>query len=593
LTLTREWWHRYGILLVLVLLALAIRLWGLDFGLPNLSRVDEQNISEYSLLRLLGSCWRGACDLNPHFLEYPSLFIYLVALAYSAFYTIGQWMGIFQAPADILALYGNDQTSFHLISRFFSAVMGALTVIPLALMARRMAMGNRWVGWLAAAFLGFCYLHVRDSHFGVTDVPSTFFLAWSLERASMMAFSADHKSFQHYLRWSSVLAGLSGGLKYTAGLGLLVPLMLIALKFGGRQKKAALSLALSTVCLAAGVFMVTTPFAALDSHQLYKDLAYQMDHMAGGHMMNLGKGWVYHARFSLWFGLQPIGFLLSVFTMGGYAFWCIANRNAYRSNPLWRLNLALLVFYIGYYAYMGNTLTVFMRYIIPLLPVMAIYVALGVWQIWQWLQKMSLNPRIAQVLISSLVLAVLLPTIKMSLSSSALLATPDTRVLARRWLLEHLQPNEGVGIGMGLAHLSLPNTVDKYFMSPLRKQQFGHAVNGQGLAPSALPPMMGKILNNNREYNLSSYRDPATMRKLGIRYFAMAVTPLTLFDAPSFELIPIEALYPRVATFSPMASGYSQPPENTFNAIDAFYLPFSTLDHVERPGPEIRIYEVP
>ncbi|MEB3207022.1 MAG: hypothetical protein VKK59_06715 [Vampirovibrionales bacterium] len=590
--MTRSWWQQYGILLALVFLALAIRLWGLDFGLPNLSRVDEQNISEYSLLRLLGSCWRGACDLNPHFFEYPSLFIYMTAGAYAAFYTVGQYLGLFQSPADILGLYGNDQTSFHVITRFFGAVMGGLTVIPVALIAQRMAMGNRWVGWLAAALLGFCYLHVRDSHFGVTDVPSTLFLAWTLERASAMAFASSQGAFQRALRWASVFSGLAAGMKYPAGLALFVPLMLVFCRFGRCQPKTALKLAFISTGIAAGTFIISTPFAMLDTHQFFKDLAYQMDHMAGGHLMNLGKGWLYHARFSLWFGLQPVGFIVSVLSMAGYALWCACASDS-RKKPVWALHFAFLTFFVACYGFIGNTLTVFMRYIIVLLPIFVVYSALGVWQLWQWMQKYTINLRLAQAVMALLILATVGPSLWMSLKCSALLATPDTRVLARQWLLKHLQPNEAVGIGMGLAHLSLPNTVDKYFLTPLQQEQVGHATNGRGFAPSPLPPMVGKIINNNREYNLSSYRDPAMMRQLGIRYFALAVSPLTLFSTPSFELVPIEAIYPRVATFSPMVNGYFQPPESAFNAIDAFYMPFSTLDHVERPGPEIRIYKVP
>ena len=62
-------------LAAIVLMGLALRLWGIDFGLSNLyCRPDETTLVHRALAI-------GAGDLNPHFFNYLSLQFYLLAPA--------------------------------------------------------------------------------------------------------------------------------------------------------------------------------------------------------------------------------------------------------------------------------------------------------------------------------------------------------------------------------------------------------------------------------------------------------------------------------------------------------------------------------
>ena len=193
-------------------LAALLRLWGLDFGLPNISRPDEQNIS-YVLIRIFKSFAMGQPDLNPHFFEYPSFHLYLMTGLYGIYYLVGHLMGMFPDLSAFLDHYADDFYPFHLIARYLTALMGIATVW----IVYQLGVGlgrSRWLGLFSAFLMAVTYLHVRDSHFGVTDVPATFWVAFSLWMAVLYVRTGQKK----HLLLACLATGLGAGTKYPAGL---------------------------------------------------------------------------------------------------------------------------------------------------------------------------------------------------------------------------------------------------------------------------------------------------------------------------------------------------------------------------------------
>ena len=73
---------------LILAVGLALRLWGLSFGLPNVHcRPDESTLVNKALSIAAG-------ELNPHFFNYPSLHLYSLALLYGIFFAFG-WERIF------------------------------------------------------------------------------------------------------------------------------------------------------------------------------------------------------------------------------------------------------------------------------------------------------------------------------------------------------------------------------------------------------------------------------------------------------------------------------------------------------------------
>src|SRR5258705_2941632 len=144
--------------LVLVLrLGAALRLFPIWFGLPYPhARPDEETTLGHAAAILAG-------DPNPHFFNWPSLTFYVLA-------------GLFGIASAIRP--GITDPGYVLLARAAIALAGTATILVLARLGSRVA--DRTTGLLAAFFLSVAVLHVRDSHFAMTDVLMTLLVTASL-----------------------------------------------------------------------------------------------------------------------------------------------------------------------------------------------------------------------------------------------------------------------------------------------------------------------------------------------------------------------------------------------------------------------------
>ena len=185
------------------------------------------------------------------------------------------------------------------------------------------------VGILAAAFLAVAILHVRDSHFAMTDVLMTLLVTASLAlllRALDTALAVPARADP--IRWFGV-AGLVGGLaastRYSAAaiivaMGAAQVLCLLGsftcsrgptpARCGStRSARSSRPQALQDVLrwrawapamafLAAFAFgfIAATLYAVLDVETFATDLRFDFAHLSGGHGITLSRGWWYHLQ---------------------------------------------------------------------------------------------------------------------------------------------------------------------------------------------------------------------------------------------------------------------------------------------------------
>jgi 4-amino-4-deoxy-L-arabinose transferase-like glycosyltransferase len=244
----------YGVVGIFTI-ALALRLWGITFGLPYEYHPDEPFLVRHALRF-------GTGDLNPHWFTYPSFFLYLLFFLYGLYFLVGFVLGIFHSPQDFATLYFLDPSAFYLIGRGAMAFIGALTVLVLYGAGRRLY-GQR-TGLLAAFFLTSTFLHVQNSHYiSAVDISMTFFVLVSFY--FLVRFWQEKKDSFY------VLAGLFGGLavanKYQAGL-IVVPLTVAyvlqgRLRHPWREVRWMRGLFVGILALGLG-FLLGCPFAVLD-----------------------------------------------------------------------------------------------------------------------------------------------------------------------------------------------------------------------------------------------------------------------------------------------------------------------------------------
>lgn len=515
-----------GSLVFVVLAGALLRVFPVWFGLPYMGARPDEEVAT-GLARHI-----AAGDLNPHFFHWPSLTFYVFAALYK--------MGSLAAGALGSGTSLSD-TQHLLLCRVFVALAGTATLIVLFRIGRRVA--DETTGLIAAALLGVAVLHVRDSHFAMTDVLMTLLVTASL---ALLLRGVDEEHPRQAIKWFAT-AGLAGGLaastKYNAAAVLAAVAAAQALMFT-RSWKTVLSFHAwlpSGVLLAAfGIaFLGGTPFALLDYGKFAFDLRYDFTHLSEGHGIDLGRGWIYHATHSL-----PYGAGITVFAASIPGAVLLA-----RARP--RHALVIGSFFAVLYLSVGSGYTVFFRYILPLVPFVCLAAAVAVRRAARWLSlRFRFSPRVALTTLKVLTAG---PGLVNSLWLDVLLARADTRALAGSWLEGRLRPDETLhDAGGPYVSLDLSRAAFQPWRYDPPTASFGHA---EGKIPDWL------VLYESPLFTYT--RVPAELRDLARREYVLT---------NSF----------RATRWRPRAGVY--------DLQDAFFLPVWGFWTVERPGPTIRIY---
>jgi 4-amino-4-deoxy-L-arabinose transferase-like glycosyltransferase len=295
---------------VLLALAAALRLIGIEYGLPfgGLLNPDEQNI----VPRAWGMVHGAGAD--PHWFDYPTLVIYVLA-------PFQAWQG---APS-------------YLTARVVVAVFG-IAAVAAAWWLGRAAYGTT-AGLVAGAAVAVETIGVAYSHMAVTDVPMTALIAVSLGLA-----------VTGRLEWAGVAAGLAASAKYPA-VFLVAPLVVAG---WGSWRRLAASLG-----LAVTAFLATSPYVLVHPHQAWADATRVQRLAREGWLGFEHDSWaLFSFTGKLWDGLGPA---LAVAILG----LALSLRRRTRTD------LILAVFVL---AYLVDLLTIrahFDRYVLPLVPPLA------------------------------------------------------------------------------------------------------------------------------------------------------------------------------------------------------------------------------
>jgi len=548
---------KHVILLCILLLAVVLRFWGIGFGLPHdRCRPDEFTIAVTAL-------GMGGGDLNPHFFNYPTLFIYLCFAGYVLYYLAGYVLGVFHNSLDLGLAFFIDPSPFYLISRTLSALAGVGSIYVLYVLCRRFF--NQRIAGLAALLLAVAPLHVRDSHFGVTDV---FMLLLTLIALYyVLAFHESGTAKDAGL--AALFAGLAASSKYTAAL-ILAPLALIILLRlrDARRRSALLRIGGLSLAVFALAFFFTSPYIVLDFKNFITDFSFESDHLADGHLgIFLGRGWLYHLRFSLFHGLGG-PFLFAGLT--GLVLLAVNNR---------RMAPALLCFPLVYYLAIGRGYTVFCRYSLPLAPFLAIGAAYLIAEV----RRRSLP---AATIIA---VAAIVPAMTVSIQSDHLLAQTDSRVLASQWFEQNV-PEQA----------SVLHACSVWAAPRLAMESFGLAVtDSQRVRNNPLLERLRQLrLDYYGRHHIAVYRQFLDQDQLPAVFPPQQLPEWVIVEqsalAGQFTLRPETAtmLAERYQLRHTIEAAALPERRNHYDQQDAFYLPLWGFYGVARPGPNLSIYQI-
>jgi hypothetical protein len=568
--------HSISVPAAICVLALALRMLGLAYGLPAVYNPDETPILNRALAFAKG-------DPNPHNFVYPSLYFYVLFAWEGLFYVAGRAAGLFDSLGAFQRDFFIDPSRHFLAARALTAVCGVATVAALYSFGRRLY--DRATGLAAAAFLAVAPIAVRDAHYVKLDVPVTCVVVLAHVALARIVTDPDAAARRRSWMLAGLLAGLAVSTQYYV-VFIAFSMLGVAVADVKRSGDWRESGRLFLWCTAAAVagFFAGTPFLLADLPKAISDVAHVREvdidrAAAGGPFAALGVYLIILFR-------DAVGWPVASAAAAGFI-WSVAVG--------WRRGLLLVAFPLTFLAFIANTVPM-SRYLNAMLPFVALAAAFAVVRAGR-----ACGPY-ARSATAALVVIALIPALLASVRTDLFIRQADTRTLARDFVLQHVPAGSSVLVQPysvplrqsreGLIEAVLAN-VGSESRAPIKSQLM--------LALEPYPAPAYRLiyfgdggLDRDKIYilpaSLPAGDGLAPLRQLRIEYVVLKRS-----NTANPELQPLEEALSRegrrLAEFSPYrpdvpaAERAAVPPflHNTTAFIDAA---------LERPGPTVQIWSI-
>lgn len=405
--------HPKMLLAIVLCSGLLLRLYGIDFGLPDLYNPDEPILVDRARKMLVTR------DLNPHWFGWPgTTIIYILSGLFVCILLVGLGLGIFESTANLGELFFQDPTIFYLSGRVTLAIFGVASIFVTYIIACRLF--NRPTALTAAMLLALSPLHVYYSKLIRPDILLTFLI--------LVAFWFCLEILQRRAWSGYALAGLFTGLgiatKYPAA-SVALSIVMAHLFSGPRQWTGLLKLLMCGVVSVLGAF-IGSPFLFLDfrtalSHALYENRSSHLSSTGEGLMQNF-----------IWYVQGP---LLEAFSIGGLVLVSVGIVLAIAS---WQKDKWLLVAFSIFFLLLMALLNLrWKRWIIPVIPFLCIlaafacyWTAVKIGEYWDYWIGRGVG--------CILLLVVAMPLLKADILQGHEMSGTDTRTLAKEWMMENI-----------------------------------------------------------------------------------------------------------------------------------------------------------
>ncbi len=528
------------------ILALAVRVYGIGFGLPYADQPDEPSVADKALKMLQSG------DLNPHYFVYPTLYYYMQAALYGIRIL---WQRLIGQPVNLASVLPTD---FYLWGRMLTALLGAGASLLVFVTGRRLY--GTAVGLAATLFIAFNSISILNSQFITTDVPAMFFTALAFllivrllpanarqdktrpNNVSVGAqFSATQAgratarpydnqpsqhsalSTQHYV-WLGVAMGLAVGTKYNAAIIGLPFLLAHGYAVGWRPARFFSLRLWLAIGAAVAAFVLTSPFVLLDFSNALKDIQSVITHykVTGHKGFQSDQPWLTYLT-TIWGGDKLVTLLAGL----GLILAVIRHRAA---------DVVLLSFPIAYFITMSQYIVVFPRNLLPMLPFVALLAAIPL----GWLRDMFVSSKLQlpeRALMAGLALiaivSVTAPAVA-AFQNDAKNSGTDTRTLASGWLNSNAPP----AAKLWLEPFSLLLPADRYIIeggdgaighdiSWYGQQRYDYVVVSEGY--------YGKFLADPQTYQ-SEVAGYANWFKTAARYLAVEYPRSETSSGPTIRI---------------------------------------------------------
>lgn len=432
----------------LLLLAAGLRFVGLSFGQPDPRYAastfpkgllqleapvhpDEFQFVSIPLRMLVTGEFRTGYLVNPTLLTNLNLVTYWLT---------GAAAGIDHAPREALEASARQYAPFHLyvIGRVYSALGGVLGLA--AVYATTRLLGGRWAAAAAGLLAAVCFTLVQHSHY-TTQTSLSGGLASLCLWASCVALASTRHRRNFYLL-ACGLAGLAFSSRYNAGAVILVPL-LIGLLFLYRDRAARMLRTVLGGGLAfVALFIVGTPYVLVERRVFIEGFLYGFQHYLGGldnpTTFDNGLFYVYRHLIVLGVGVPAAAVAL----VGLYAAWRsrTPRQKWLQQNSLFLFTGLLLIYLAAYSLVVLRTNRLGSdQLLVPVIPVVITLAGVG----FGWLRE-HLPASVRLPAGVTLLLALVIIPLMLSVQFSRQLAQPDTRQIMQAWFAQSISPGTAV-----------------------------------------------------------------------------------------------------------------------------------------------------
>lgn len=429
----REW-----VAIALCVLALGLRLWGINFGLPYSYHPDEHVVNGTAVQMLHNG------TANPGTFTYPSGLYYILVCILALYqFVTGHTVGTPPSESGI-GLY--PEPNAILLTRIAVALFGVAAVLIVYLAARMFT--GPWLAAGGALLLAVSTSSIMQSQIATTDLPSATGLV--LTAACCVLAVRTERAWPFWCAGAAL--GIAAGLKYnvaTGGVMLAVAYAIVAWRRMHRHDHESWRALwrdprLWGFLLAPLAFLVTTPYAIPDFHKFVSDLiAVKQHYDVVGHPGAEGNT----LAFTLNAMFRSNETAISVLACVGVVHALVKRR----AEPL--------IIFAGaavYFIVIATPKVHFGRNLIPLWPLLALLAAEGLFGLASALSAIkpylttplaALRKRsLANVIVACLFIICFVPSVASSVRADSLRSSTDVRTTATEWVAQNIPAGTHIAI---------------------------------------------------------------------------------------------------------------------------------------------------
>lgn len=421
---------------LIIILGFVLRIYGINWDQGHHMHPDERAIT-LSVVNLkypksFSEFLSDESPWNPKFFAYGSFPFYLLRIA-----------GDFAGNIDIRL---SHYEQINLLGRFISSLFDTGTIVVIFFIGKNLK--NKTLGLFSAFIYSISVLPIQLSHFYAVDTVLTFFMTLVI---FLLLKLYDRPSIVVSFL-IGVFLGLSLATKISATvitasvlLAISLDFVLIFLKSPHKPSRWFLHLpkVIKRIFVFGGIifltaitsFLIAQPYALIDSETFLKQITEQ-SHMTKNAftfpytLQYVGKvPYIYELKNIFLFGIGPV---LGVLAFGGFMY--VFYKAVFKTeNFPWQKTLILLQFFLTYFLITGSFAIGFMRYMLPLYPVLSLfagYLAYAIFKKYGFRKKMYFLLYLIFAAGGAL----------WTLSFMSVYSRDNSRITASEWIYSNIEP---------------------------------------------------------------------------------------------------------------------------------------------------------